>query len=86
MNDWSKIAEEARAATAGPGIRCQVEALLKHLGAEDAGSLVDALSDEGLTHAGIFRAIRSRLGTTHPLTPSLWSIGNHRRGNCRCGR
>ena len=81
MDDWSNLADEA--SKLGPGPRCQVQDLLNFLPGEQAEKVEKALANKDLTHTGLHRAIKSRLADPSHL-PSMWSIGNHRRGNCRC--
>ena len=83
MDDWSNLAVEAKALGRGP--RCQVESLLNHLSDSDAEKVEKALGNKELSTPGLLRAIRKRLGDS-PYVPSKWSIANHRRGECRCGR
>lgn len=83
MTDWSDLEAEARRRTREAGPRCQVEVFLSHLEPEDAKAIKNVLELPGLTTAGIQRAIAVRIGL---IAPSAWSIGNHRRGKCRCSR
>lgn len=82
MSDWSTLAEEADSHNRGPGPKCQVHKLLASLDADGAAEVQRVLDNKDVTTAGISRALRSRLGNK---APSMFSIGNHRRGNCRCG-
>lgn len=84
MDDWSDLADEAQALGQGP--RCQVEILLNHLSDSDAEKVRTALANKDLTNPGLRRAIERRLGDSSPYAPSKWSIGNHRRKDCRCWR
>ena len=79
MSDWSNLAHEARAHSPGP--TCQVQSLLMSLPGEDAEQVEKVLGDKGFSNPGIHRALYTRLGDG---TPTKWSIGNHRRGNCAC--
>lgn len=81
-SEWTNLAEDAKGRTWGRGPRCQVQELLNHLPGEAADEVEKTLADSTVSNTGLFRAIRARLGES---APSLWSIGNHRRGNCRCG-
>ena len=82
MSEWSGLAEEARKRTREAGPRCAVEVFLSHLDAEDQRLVVEALNDPNLTTVGIHRVISGRM----KITPSVWSIGNHRNKKCRCSR
>lgn len=84
-SEWTNIAEDAKARTWGRGPRCAVQELLSHLPAEAAEEVGKALENREVSNTGLFRAIRARMGDS-PFVPSLFSIGNHRRGNCRCSR
>jgi hypothetical protein len=83
--DMSGLEEDAQARTGGRGPTCQVSALLNYLPGDAAEHVEKALANPDITSTGLFRAIRDRMGDSR-WTPSIWSIGNHRRGNCRCGR
>ncbi len=83
MNDMSGLVEEAQAKTGGRGPRCQVAILLDNLPEVAAERVRQALDNPTVTNTGLARVLRQRVGDT---APSIWSIGNHRRGNCRCGR
>lgn len=85
MDDWSTLSQEARRRVVTSGPRCQVGLLLEHLDEESAGYLREALADRGLRGTSLHLAIRKKLGSDSSFVPSLWSVGNHRRGNCRCG-
>jgi hypothetical protein len=84
MVDMTGLADEARAKAGHRGPRCQVQELLNYLPGEAAEHVEQALADKTLTNPGIYRALRARMGDS-PYVPSQFSIGNHRRGNCRCG-
>lgn len=84
MSDFEGLTEQARDSSWGPGPRCQVHQLLQFLPGEDAEHVEKALADIKVTNTGLHRALQSRMGDS-PWIPSIWSIGNHRRGNCRCG-
>lgn len=81
MSDWSNLADEARDESRGPGPGCSVQNLLNSLPAEESADFEKVLNDPTVTHTGLSRALRRRLGA---VAPSLFSVGNHRRGNCRC--
>lgn len=83
MLDMSGLSDEARASAGHRGPRCSVQELLNYLPGEAAEHVEKALADPTLTNPGIFRALKNRLGDS-PYVPSKFSIGNHRRGNCRC--
>lgn len=85
MSEWADFPQDARSMAKARGPKCQVSGLLKLLPRADAKEVEHALADETITSAGIFRAIRSRMGDS-PWAPSLWSVANHRRGNCACRR
>lgn len=82
MTEWSSLAAEAKSESRRPGPKCQVKDLYESLPAADAEQLDKVLADKAITNPGIHRALVRRLGTEN--SPSLFSIGNHRRGNCRC--
>lgn len=84
MVDMTGLADEARAQAGRRGRTCQVQALLNHLPGEAAEVVERVLGDTLVSTTGLHRALRTRLGDD-PYLPSLWSLGNHRRGNCRCG-
>lgn len=83
MSDWSKLEADAKkfAKTAGP--RCQVKTLLDGLLPDNAATVRQALDNRSLSAPALHRALEARVGDKAP-TP--WSIGNHRRGGCVCGR
>lgn len=83
VTEWSSLEEEAKKRTRQVGPRCAVEVFLSHLHPEDVRAIEKVLSNPNLTTAGIQRAISDHLGL---IAPTVWSIGNHRRGNCRCNR
>lgn len=76
----SDLADQARANAGQPGPRCQVEIFLGGLDEESAQEVVHLLATPDLTNPGIVQALRLVMGGS----PSEWSVGNHRRGNCRC--
>jgi hypothetical protein len=82
MNDWSNFDTEVKSHVSGRGPRCQVSAMLADLPDAARKPVAKVLADrDGYTNSAIARALRERLGIT---APSLFSISNHRRGNCRC--
>lgn len=84
MSSWSNLAGEARANSKHPGPKCQVKTLIDSLPPENAGHLTSALADHTLTIPALYRALQSRVDDA--VLPSPWTLGNHRRGNCACGR
>lgn len=83
MADWSDLETEARKRTRECGPRCQIEVFLSHQDDYIRRQVVAALENPNLTTVGIHRAVAALTGD---FLPSAWSIGNHRRGKCRCGR
>lgn len=83
MSEWSSLEAEARKRTKEAGPRCAVEVFLRHLDAADRREVEKVLGNPSLTTVGIQRAVSGLIGMS---APSGWSIGNHRRGKCRCGR
>lgn len=83
--DWSDfgsdVKQEAKAVQRGP--RCAMGVLLDASEPKAREVLERVLNDRGNTSAAITRALRSRLGDD---APSQFTVNNHRRGNCRCGR
>lgn len=62
------------------GPRCSIELLLAALPAGDRDVLVSALGDPTVAHATIARVLKAE---GHQVSRCV--IGNHRRGDCRCG-
>lgn len=80
--DWSEFESEVRGSMASTGPRCQVRTLLDNLPDEARLAVLDALFTRDLPSTAIRKALAKRVGDD--ATPSLWSIGNHRRRNCAC--
>lgn len=85
MSDWktfgSDVKEQAKAVQRGP--RCSLGALLENSEPEAREVLQAVLDDRSNTHAAIARAMRNRLGDD---APGMFTVSNHRRGNCLCSR
>jgi hypothetical protein len=82
MLDWSKFSEDAEASTPLRGPRCSVGIMLDDLPEDARKAVQQAFDNRVLAHTGIRAALVKRLGSE---APSLFSISNHRRGNCKCG-
>lgn len=80
---WTAFEGEVKGREKPRGPSCAVGKMLVDL--PEAGRLAveKALGNRALTSSGIRRALVERVGEE---TPSAWSIRNHRRGECRCGR
>lgn len=85
MTDWSGLEAEARKRTRECGPRCAVEVFLSHQDDYIRRQVTAAIENPNLTTVGIHRAVSALTGHA-PYAPSVWSIGNHRRGNCRCNK
>lgn len=83
MSDWSELEADAKKFAKAAGPRCQVKNLLDLLEPAAAAKVVAALDNRSLSAPALHRALEARVGDKAP-TP--WSIGNHRRGGCVCGR
>lgn len=81
MLDWSNFDQEVKSQLSTRGPRCSIRLMLDDLPADARAAVGRALADKGLTNSAIHRALRERLGDR---TPSLFSVSNHRRGNCAC--
>lgn len=85
MSDWetfgSDVKEQARAVQRGP--RCGMGVLLENSEPHAREILQRVLDDRGNSTASIARALRNRLGED---APRVFTIGNHRKGNCLCSR
>lgn len=67
-----------------PGPKCRVAEFLEGLSlTPEARTRSEEWIRGPYGHAGVHRALFGQWGDD---APSLWSIGNHRRGRCRCGR
>lgn len=84
MTEWSSLEAEARKRTREVGPRCAVEVFLSHLEPKDRRKVEKVLGNPSLTTVGIQRGLLVLDGES--AIPSEWSIGNHRRGKCRCSR
>lgn len=78
---WENFQSEVRGAETRRGPRCRIAVLLDTLSETDRAEVQAALGDRSVGHPVIVAALRKRLGDD---APSLWSVGNHRRGNCGC--
>lgn len=83
MEHWSAFEGEVKQRVHPKGTVCSVGALLDSLHDEARGIVEATLSNPRLPATAIHRALRARVGDD---APSAWSVGNHRRGYCRCGR
>jgi GTP-sensing pleiotropic transcriptional regulator CodY len=82
MSDWSDFGTEVKTHTLARGPKCSVSLMLERLPDDARISVNRVLADRhGVTNSAIAKALRERLGEN---APSLFSISNHRRGNCRC--
>lgn len=80
---WTAFEGEVKGREKPRGPSCAVGKMLVEL--PEAGRLAveKALGNRALSATGIRRALVERVGEE---VPSAWSIRNHRRGECRCGR
>jgi len=81
VKHWSNFGAEVRDQALPKGPSCGVGRLLRGLHPEAREEIEKALGDGNLSTTAIHRALRTRLGQG---APSAWTLGNHRRGNCRC--
>lgn len=85
MSEWAgfqeEVKREGREVQRGP--RCGLGVLLEESTPDARKILQDVLDDRQNTTSSIARAMRNRLGDQ---APGLYTIANHRRGNCRCSR
>lgn len=85
MSDWktfgSDVKEQAKAVQRGP--RCGLGVLLENSEPRIREILQKVLEDRSNTHSAITRALRNLLGDD---APGLFTVSNHRRGNCLCSR
>lgn len=83
MPTWSDFGTEAGLASKKANRnQCTVARMLNSLPLDGRTAVLEALNNKTLTNPSIVSALRNRLG---PEAPSAWSVGNHRRGDCRCG-
>lgn len=82
MEHWSAFRTEVEEKSLTRGPECGVGRMLRSLHSEARTEVENALNDWSLPTTAIHRALRGRLGKK---APSAWSVGNHRRGGCRCG-
>ncbi len=81
MKDWSAFGTDVKRHVTGRGPKCRIAVLLDDLNADDRGHVEAVLANRGISNSAIQRALRERLGED---APGLFSVSNHRRGNCRC--
>lgn len=82
MDQWSTLADDAKRHISQRGPQCGVLTMLEKLPDPAARETVErVLADRGLTNPAIAKALRDRLGED---SPSVFTVGNHRRGNCSC--
>lgn len=86
MTSWTAFEGTARASEGQRGPTCAVSRLLLTLPAEGQLAVEKALANRALSGSAIQRALIDFLGEDHDMLPSAWSVRNHRRGECRCGR
>ncbi|WP_432001203.1 hypothetical protein [Streptomyces sioyaensis] len=82
---WDDLEAEARAAMEDRGKRCAVDLFLSTLLPYDADIVRGVLANPGISNTGLHRAFRKRAHAGDPI-PSAWSIGRHRREDCRCAK
>lgn len=82
MAEWKAFESKARGQSGPTGKRCGVALFLETLDPEGVAAVKKALANRDVSAAGLERALIEELGSS----PSKWSIGNHRRGDCRCNR
>lgn len=81
MKHWSDFGSEVREQALPKGPTCAVGRMLRGLHPEARQEIERVLGDPNLPTTAIHRALRTRLDRS---APSAWTIGNHRRGGCRC--
>lgn len=83
MNDWSNLGQEAAGMNRRRGPKCGIAVLFERVSPKGRAAIQSALDDRSLSSAAIMKALTQRLGDS---APSLWTVSNHRRGYCKCGR
>jgi hypothetical protein len=86
MTSWTTFEGKARRAERPRGPVCAVARLLDVLPDDGKLAVEKALDNRALSASGISRALADFAGERYGDLPSAWSIRNHRRGECRCGR
>lgn len=80
----TKLADELKQpAPSKRPVICGVATALKSLPKEDAAALIGALLDRSKSEAWIASKVTAYGGG---VTLSRWSVGEHRRGHCPCGK
>lgn len=79
---WEAFELDAMASAPQRGPKCRVGLFLEGLPAEGRQAVEKALANRSLTVPGIRSALADRV---EGIVPSIWSMQNHRRGQCRCG-
>lgn len=82
MSDWSNFGTEVKTHATNRGPKCSVSVMLDALPSDAVVAVARVLIDrDSYTNSAVAKALRERLGSD---SPSLWSVSNHRRGNCAC--
>lgn len=81
MDSWSTFGTEVRSRVSQRGPRCGVALMLDDLPDNAQAAVRRALTDRAITTTAIQDGLKVR--GVAPL-PSLFTLGNHRRGRCKC--
>lgn len=81
---WETFESDVKSRTGGQGRRCHIARLADTLEPSAVAALDRALANKDLSASAIEKVLVRNVG--RELAPSQWSIGNHRRGACRCNR
>lgn len=80
---WDDLESELEANKRDSKPKCGVRVMLDELPVEALDAVENALARPEFSGRNLYEVLRQKLGAA---VPSQWSIGNHRRGACSCGR
>lgn len=81
MSEWDSLAEEAVAGSYNGAPRCHVARMYEELPDEAIAPVKAAMKNRNISAAALATSLAKRLGDR---APKSHSIGQHRRGACRC--
>jgi len=81
MSEWDSLVDEAAGGSYSGGARCHVARMYEELPPEGLTPVRNAIKNPSISASSLARSLAKRLGDR---APKAHSIGNHRRGGCRC--